>query len=350
MQPALVKKMPMNKLIKKKHFLGVDISKDTLDLARLEEKTFGSFEDKKVINTLDGYDDILEWLRNQHIELKDCLFCMEHTGTYGLLFFAWLSQIEADFCVEPGIRIKRSLGITRGKNDRIDARRIAEYAYTSRAKLKVFEMPSVLVVQIKQLLTYRDQAIRIRTSLKNSLKSHEQYARVSGLKDIVEQVKVQINQQDEQIEKVEKQITDLIKSDPKMKHNFELATSVKGIGLIIAAFMLVTTNNFTSFDNGRKYACYAGIAPFEYRSGTSIKSKAKVSHLGNKKIKTLLSNGANSAKSFDPQIKAYYKRKEAEGKDHKLIINSISCKLVNRVFAVIKRQTPYTNIYEHNFA
>ena len=75
-----------------------------------------------------------------------------------------------------------------------------------------------------------------------------------------------------------------------------------------------------------------------------------MSHLGNKTIKTLLSNGANSASKWDPQLRAYYKRKEAEGKDHKLIVNSISCKLVNRVFAVVKRQTPYTNIYEHNFA
>jgi transposase len=340
----------MNKLIKKFHFIGVDISKDTLDLAILEEKTYGTYQDKKVNNSLAGFDEILEWLEAENIKPEDCLFCMEHTGTYGLLFFAWLSQLDIDFCVEPGMQIKRSLGMTRGKNDRIDARRIAEYAYTSRAKLKVFEMPSVLVVQIKQLLTFRDQVIRIRTSLKNSLKSHQQYAKVSGLKEIVTQITNQILQQDEQVDKVEKQITNLIASDPTMKKNFDLATSVKGIGPIIAAFMLVTTNNFTSFDNGRKYACYAGIAPFEYASGKSIKGKAKVSHLGNKKIKTILSNGANSAKTHDPQIRAYYKRKEAEGKDHKLIINSISCKLVNRVFAVVKRQTPYTNIYEHNFA
>lgn len=340
----------MNKLIKKFQFIGVDISNDTLDLAILEENTYGTYRDKKVKNSLDGFDAILEWLASESIKPENCLFCMEHTGTYGLLFFAWLTQLGIDYCVEPGIQIKRSLGMTRGKNDKVDARRIAEYAYTSRVKLKVFEMPSVLVVQIKQLLTFRDQTIRIRTSLKNSLKSHQQYARISGLKELVAQITNQIIQQDEQVDRVEKQIVSLIESDPKMKKNFELATSVKGIGLVIAAFMLVTTNNFTSFDTGRKYACYAGIAPFEYTSGKSIKGRAKVSHLGNKKIKTLLSNGANSAKSYDPQMKAYYQRKEAEGKDHKLIINSISCKLVNRVFAVVKRQTPYTNIYEHNFA
>ena len=109
--------------------------------------------------------------------------------------------------------------------------------------------------------------------------------------------------------------------------------------------MLVTTNNFTSFENGRQYACYSGIAPFENSSGNYL-GKTKVSHLANKRIKTLLSNGANSAYKCDPEIQAYYRRKINEGKPHSLVINSIKCKLVNRIFAVVKRGTPYVNIYQ----
>lgn len=339
----------MRKNIKKKYFIGVDISNTTLDLALLKEETYGTFKDKRIDNSLSGFEHILNWLEKENIQTDDCLFCMEHTGTYGLLLFAWFSQVGIDYCVEPGMQIKRSLGITRGKNDKVDARRIADYAYTNRAKLKTFDLPSTTLIQIKQLLTYREQNIKIRTSLKNSLKSHEQYQRVSGLNKITEHILGQIKQQDIVVKNIEEQIVEIIKSNPQMKKNFDLATSVKGIGLVIATFMLVTTNNFTSFENGRKYACYAGIAPFEYSSGTSIKGKSRVSNMGNKTIKTLLSNGANSAKTHDPQLRSYYIRKENEGKDHKLIINSISCKLVNRVFAVVKRQTPYTNIYEHNF-
>lgn len=340
----------MNKLIKKNHFIGVDISKDTLDLAMLEEESYGSFEYLKIENSFTGFDKILDWLDKHEIKLVNCLFCMEHTGTYGLLFFAWLSQLEIAFCVEPGTQIKKSIGMTRGKNDKVDASRIADYAFTNRAKLRVFEMPSTLIIQLKQLLTYREQTIRIRSSLKNSLKSHEQYQRVSGLKKITEQIAIQIKQQDKIVKEIEDQIIEIIKSNPQVKKNFELATSVKGIGLVIAAFMLVTTNNFTSFENGRKYACYAGIAPFENTSGTSIRGKTKISHMGNKTIKTLLSNGANSASTWDIELRSYYKRKKAEGKSHQLIINSIRCKLVNRVFAVVKRQTPYVKLYQHNFA
>jgi transposase len=339
----------MNEFTKKKHFIGIDISKDKLDLALVNEKSPGVFEDKIVGNSFKGFDNIQNWLSKQKIKFEDCLFCMEHTGTYGLLLFAWLGQMGIDYCVEPGLQIKRSLGMSRGKNDKIDARRIADYAFINRAKLTSFSLPSTLLLQIKQLLTYRDQQTRIKVSLKNSLKSHDQYQRVSGLQSISDSIKDQIDECECRIEGIEEQIKDLIKSDETMKKNFNLATSVKGIGLVIAAFMLVTTNNFTGFENGRKYACYSGIAPFDDTSG-KYKGKTKVSHLANKRMKTLLSNGANSARQWDPELRVYYDRKIQEGKEHNLVINSIKCKLVNRVFAVVKRQTPYVNIYQQNFA
>jgi transposase len=338
-----------NKFTKKNYFVGVDISKDTLDLALLNEKNYGSFKDEKVENSFIGYDKIKAWFKKQKIDFKDCVFCMEHTGTYGLLFFAWLNQMNIDYCVEPGTQIKKSIGMARGKNDKIDARRISDYAYTNRAKLKPYQLPSAILLQIKQLLTYRGQLIKIRTSLMNSLKSHKQYQQVSGLESISEQISSQIKEYDKRVDQVEKQIKDVINSDKSLKENFDLATSVKGIGLVITAYMMVTTNNFTSFENGRKYACYSGIAPFDNTSGISKKGKSQISHLGNKIIKTLLTNGANSACVWDQEIKKYYQRKLVEGKKHKLIINSIRCKLVNRVFAVVKRQAPFLEIYQHNF-
>jgi transposase len=338
-----------HKFTNKKYFIGIDISKDTLDVAVLNEDSYGSYQDLVVENNFNGFDKIQSRLTKQKINLKDCLFCMEHTGTYGLLFFAWLDQMQIDYCVEPGTQIKKSIGMARGKNDQVDARRISDYAYTNRMKLKPFQLPSAIILQIKQLLTYRRQLIKIRTSLKNSLKSHNQYERVSGLKSISEQIKTQIKEYDIKVDHIEKQIIEVINTDEELKKNYQLAKSVRGIGPIITAFMIVTTNNFTAFENGRKYACYSGIAPFDNLSGTSIKGRSQVSNLANKRIKTLLTNGANSACVWDPEIRNYYKKKISEGKEHNLVINSIRCKLVNRVFAVIKRQSPYVNIYQQNF-
>lgn len=339
----------MDQFTKKKYFIGIDISKDHLDVAFLKAEELDVFKEKKVDNSFNGFAAIQNWLLKQKVKLEDCLFCMEHTGTYGLLLFAWLSQLGVDYCVEPGIKIKRSLGITRGKNDKVDARRIADYTCTNRAKLIPFQMPSNLLLQIKQFLTYRDQQTKIKVSLKNSLKSHDQYQRVSGVQGISDEIQQLIEECDQRIDRIDAQIIDLIRTDETLKKNFDLATSVKGIGLVIGAFMLVTTNNFTSFENGRKYACYTGIAPFENTSG-KYRGKTRVSHLANKRVKVLLSNGANSACKWDPELRAYYKRKIDEGKEHNLVINSIRCKMVNRVFAVVKRETPYVNTYQQKLA
>jgi transposase len=333
----------------KKYFVGIDISQEVLDFSLIDGATYGTFKDKKTNNSFAGFENMQDWLIKQKVKLEDCLFCMEHTGTYGLLLFAWLGQMGVDYCVEPGLKVKRSIGVARGKNDKIDARRLADYAYTNRAKLQGFELPTTLIIQLKQLLTYRDQLVKIKTALKNSIKSHQTYQKVSGLHSISNQIEVQIKEYESRVNEVEKQVINLIQTNPEMKKNFELATSVKGIGLVIAAFMLVTTNNFTGFENGRKYACYSGIAPFEYSSGSTIKGRTKVSQIGNIRMKALLSNGANSACRYDPEIRAYYKRKTEEGKDHKLIINAISCKLVNRVFATINRQTPYVTFKQFNY-
>jgi transposase len=325
--------------MKKTDFIGIDISKDTIDCALVNIDKPGSFKEKKFKNEIEGFEELEQWLLKHKVDLKNSLFCMEHTGTYGLLLFAWLSQKEVDYCVEPGLQIKRSLGMTRGKDDKIDARRIADYARTHNAKLKLFSFPSEQILQIKQLLTFREQMVRIRTSLKNSIKSHEKYERITRKHYVTNEIDTQIKYYDKIIKENEKEILDLIESDQELKKNFDLATSVKGIGVVIAAFMLVTTNNFSSFADGRKYACYAGVAPFENSSGSSIRGRTAVSHLANKNIKTMLSRGANSAAQWDPELRAYFNRKLSEGKDHKVVMNAISCKLINRVFAVVKRQT-----------
>jgi len=340
----------MDKIKKKNWFIGIDISKESIDVALVNEQEPKRFENGKFPNDLKGFETMEDWISRRKLKVKGCIFCMEHTGTYGLLLFAWLSQKNAFYCVEPGLQIKRTLGMTRGKNDKVDARRIATYAMEKKAKLIQYELPSKNLIRIKQLLTYRDQLVRLRTSLKNSFQSHQEYQQISSFNFVTNDIKKQIAQLNESIDQSEKQIKEIIKTENDLQQNFKLATSVKGIGLVIGAFLLVSTNNFTGFENGRKYACYAGIAPFPNESGTSIKGPSRVSYLANKKIKTLLTNGANSAKSHDPEIKAYFKRKIEEGKDHKVVINAISCKLINRVFAVVKRQTPYVSLYQQKFA
>jgi transposase len=84
----------------------------------------------------------------------------------------------------------------------------------------------------------------------------------------------------------------LIVESAEIKQNYYLATSVKGVGLILGVSLLVYTDNFSKFDTWRQFASYTGIAPFDYQSGNSIKRAKQVSCIANKAMKALLSNAA----------------------------------------------------------
>lgn len=335
--------------MKKNCFIGIDVSKDTLDAAMHCFDSPGMFIEKRFENNVSGYKAMLGWIKKNKHSLEQSVFCMEHTGVYSLNPTVFLCEENLFVSVVPALEIKRSIGVTRGKNDKVDARRIAGFAMDRKDKLKPFQVPAKSLLQIKQLLTYRDQLRKECSAFKTSLKSHERYQQNTGLEYITADLKEQIEHLEKRISIVDSKVNQIIESEELLKKNSDIIQSVVGVGPVISAYLLVTTTNFTSFADGRKYACYAGVAPFEHSSGTSIRGRTSVSHLANKRMKTLLYNAANSAAIFDPELKQYYQRKKSEGKDHKLIMNAICCKLIYRVFAVVKRQSPFVTLYKENF-
>ena len=136
---------------------------------------------------------------------------------------------------------------------------------------------------------------------------------------------------DEEIASVEEEMLQIINSDPSILRNYELLNSIKGIGTINAMNTIIHTNNFQAFETARQYACYLGIAPFEHSSGTKL-------------LKADLSQAANSAIVWDKEMKEYYERKRKEGKAYGVVLNAVKFKLVGRMFAVVKRGTPFVEL------
>jgi len=322
-------------------FIGIDISKDTLDVA-VQEKPGGKPVDAFVVeNSLDGIQKMVKRVKKLNHE---AWYCFEHTGNYGYLLCHQLSAIEQKYSVVPGIEISRSQGLVRGKTDAVDAVRIANYACTHQHKLEEFKLQSEQLRKIKEMLSYRNQKSRMLRQYKNSLKSHKITGKILDNDFIIRDIESSIEMLKKDIADIEAMIMSLIKQDESLSVNFAKVKSVIGIGPIIAAYLIVYTNNFTSFDNPRKFNSYSGIAPFEYSSGTSIRGKTRTSKYRNKMIKSLLFNGANAAANYDPELRAYYKRKKEEGKPRQLIMNNIACKLVYRAFAVVKRDELFVKL------
>ena len=153
----------------------------------------------------------------------------------------------------------------------------------------------------------------------------------------------QISHLQKALDKTDKQMLEIVKQDDVLHKQHGLLTSVPGIGKQTALCLMVTTRSFTSFSTWRQLACYAGVAPFEHSSGTSVRGRTKVSGIADKKMKSLLQMCVLSAVKCDKEIKAYYEKKEAEGKPTMLVMNNVRAKLLAGALAVIKRGIPFVN-------
>ena len=328
----------------KKAFLGTDVSSDTLDFFLLFEDQPEKGFDLKVENNQTGFKNLLKFLKTHQVDLKSLIVIMEHTGVYTLQFMCFLGERDIDFVLFPGLEIKRSLGITRGKNDKVDAFRIAQYGFMIRHKIKPTAIPSTEIMKLKQLITTRSLLVRQRSACKNAVKTQKKYSKFTKLNTAQQELQAQISSFDNSIKAIEKTMQNIVKQCPEMKKNFDLLCSITGVGKIIAYALIAYTNNFTSFPSARHFMSYVGVAPFEEESG-KYRGKKKVSHLANKRLKTLLHNGVSSMKAHDPEAKAFYKRKIEQGKHKKQVANALVGKLIMRAFAVIKRGSPFVALY-----
>lgn len=327
----------------KTFFVGIDLSKDWLDVAICDETTLEIIALWKSDNTVEGIEKMIKKCSKQ-ASGSQTWYCFEHTGNYGLLLASILEASQISYSAVPALEIKRSIGMARGKNDQVDAVRIANYAATHKLKLKASKLHGKQLLRVKYLLTHRSLLLKTCVQLQNSRKSMLIACKVVELNDVITDLEKRIEELKAQIITIQEAIKTELEADDNLSKTFKKITSVKGVGLMIAATMIVCTNNFTAFENPRAFNCYAGLAPFSFCSGSSIQGKTKTSKLRNRTMKTLLFNGANTAVMYDLELKSYYNRKMKEGKHRMVVINSVACKIVYRIFAVLKREEPYVNL------
>ncbi|WP_375578642.1 IS110 family transposase [Marivirga tractuosa] len=329
-------------------FVGVDVSKSKLDFTVLfqEDLSLQSFHfisnnDKK------GIKAATKQIKSKFKSLEKVLFCFENTGVYSMPLSLNLSALGLDYWVVSPIEINKSKGLTRGKSDKTDSKDIALYAKTHIHKLKLSSLPESDILRIKVLLAERNKLMKSLKALDTS-KEYENNFPKAMIKEALRINRKIVKQLQKAIKEIEQKIKEVVVQNEEIKTQAELIQSVPGVGKQTAYQLICTTNGFRNFNNWRQLACYAGVAPFEYSSGSRIRGKTKVNHHADKQLKSLLNMCALSSKKYDPQIKTYFDRKVAEGKNKMLVLNNIRCKLLSRIFAVINRQTPYINT--HKFA
>jgi transposase len=255
----------------------------------------------------------------------------------------YLNDNDLIYWQVPSVEIKRSKGIARGKDDKIDSKDIAFYAFTHTHKLRAGKVSAKSIQQLKLLFSEREKVLKALGSFEKTSENKD-FITKEVFNAVATVNKQLVNQLKKTLKHIEDKMLGIIEAEGKLNEQYKLVTSIPGVGMQTAIYLLVATKGFDAFENWRQLACYAGVVPFPYQSGTSIRGRNKVHPLADKKLKSLLNMCAICAVRHDRELKAYYERKVKEGKAKMLIINNVRAKLLARVFAVIKRGTPFVYI------
>jgi|TARA_R110000850_G_C9904684_1_gene460105 transposase len=323
--------------------LGVDVSKKVIDIHLHKKELHNQFE-----NNNKGFKKMISWLiKSTDTSKENILVALEHTGLYSYNFSVFLANNEFNYVILPGLEIKRSMGMTRGKNDKVDARRIALYAYEKRERLKPDTQSPENIISLKRLLSLRERMVKQRAGYKTSLKEQSEILSKKENKLLFKSQKSIIKSLSKEIEAIDSEIEAIIIDDDQLKKQYQLIITIKGVGKQTALYMIVFTEGFKKFKNWRKFASYCGTAPFPNSSGSSLRGRTKVSNLANKKMKSLLDLCAKSSIQYNEEMRSYYSIRTAQGKNKMSTINIIRNKLLSRIFAVVNRQSPYVDLMKY---
>ncbi|MBB3701556.1 IS110 family transposase [Flammeovirga yaeyamensis] len=327
-----------------KKVIGVDVSKLTLDIAL--QLSPSKFIMRKCGNTKKHISTCFKTLFKEYdLSKEDVLIVAENTGLYTNPLIWSLVEEGYNLWIECPNQFHLSKGFTKGKNDQIDAQRLADYGYRNSDKAKLCELSSTSLSTLKYLNSERDLIVSEQQKFKAQITDHKDYVEESEYKDRVKRYNKILKALKENLDAIDKRIDQIVKNDKVLKHQLNLLKTIPGVGPKIALDVIIATLGFKKFDNARQFASYVGVAPFRYVSGTSIRSKNKVSKRSKLSLKSNIHMGVVSAIQIEGEFQTYYQRKISEGKNKMTAINNLRAKMIKRMFAVIKNNKAYQSNY-----
>jgi transposase len=273
---------------------------------------------------------------------------MEHTGLYSDGLMGYLLQTGSPLWVEMAIKIKRSMGLQRGGDDKASARMIAEYALRFQDRARLWKPVDTKLLEIRALLKQRERMLLSLKQLQVPVNEFKACGQTVIARQLNKNQQTVTRHMQEAVKNIESQIAALVASNEELALAVKRITSIKGVGLQTATSLLVYTKGFTMFENGKQLACYCGVVPFSKSSGTSVRTRPSVSPFANRRLKSLLHLCAMASLRHDAEIRAYYQRKVQEGKNKMLVINAIRNKLLQRIYALLRDKRSYEENYVYN--
>ena len=319
-------------------YVGIDVSKKTLDASLFVEGVgLKEFPHIVVDNNKEGFKEMFRWLRKQGCKDNRTSFLMEYTGFYSNAIREFFDKKRFKYRMENPLELKLRFCIVKEKNDKIDSARIADFLARHSDQLKPSHMPCKELQQLEALNNERKYYVQQRAALACRIQvvsSSEERARHQHHIDLYTK----------DIGKVEEKMQLIISQNEYIKKNYNYLLTIPGIGPTNAINAIVITENFTAFKTARQYASYIGVAPHSKTSGKCVRWKPKPSNCSDLQAKADLTQGAQSAVEYDPEMRTYFERRTKDHKDTdtiRKVYNHIKFRLILRMFAVVKQQHSY---------
>lgn len=313
-------------------FTGIDVSKQFFDVCFFDSN--GQFVQQRISQNPKGYKALTSLID------KDSICVMEATGTYHLPLAQSLYNHGIKVVVENPLKIKRfsQMHLQRHKTDKADAKIIYDYSVTVLSKkFTLWHPQSVHIQEIQQCDSLSQRLNKELTAITNTQEA------LSQLDNVNNEVKRIVNNTIKQLRKALLQLDNQMKKLIKEHYSetYNLLMSIPGVGSKTSVMLICQTNNFTRFDNVKKFLSYIGMSPRAHESGTSIKGKGHITKMGNGRLRSLLYMCSWTAKKNNPQCISVYEKMHQKGKPEKVIKVAIAHKLLRQVFGVIKCQQPF---------
>ena len=314
---------------KYKEIFGVDISKDVFDV---HGNSSGHNQYK---NDAPGFKNFLKDLP------KESLVAMEATGYYNYRLAQFLYKNEVVVSVVNPLSVKRfiQMKLAKVKTDKSDAKMICEYALVNEVPL--YTALTEVQSECLQLFRTMDNYIKHRTATKNKMHGEE----VLGIPSKFTYRSLRRNKKhyDVEIKAIEAKILSLVKVD--QQRQLTLLTTIPGIGQKTALFLIVVTDGFSKFETASQLCSYVGITPTIRESGSSVRGRARISKVGNRKLRNLLFLCSFNACKHNKACRELYERIVTKGKSKKLALIAVANKLLKQCFAIAKSGRPYDETY-----
>lgn len=315
------------------HLVGVDISKDVLDCWLHPQA-----EPSRWTNAPSGFDRLQRWMRRQGCSPDDTLVCMENTGIYGYRLLAALRAGGWPVAVVKTTATQKVAPEHHRKEDRYDARLLAEYADRYADHLTLAEAPDQAVEALRQLFCERHQLVKARAATKNRRCQSDHL--LDCPQALAESWQSQLAFYDQQIQTMEARINQLVAGHPGLREYEQLLRSIPGVGKVTAWLWLILFYGQQTL-NYKQVASRFGFAPHRYQSGSSVRGRTRSSGHGQARMRACMTMVARTVCTHTDRFAAYKKRKREEGKVWQVIRNNVINQMIKIMCAIWNTRQPW---------